>query len=117
MSRVLNRGRWAAPLVLLLGLIAGSPAPAAAAPIPAGLTLTAAVTTTVEQVCYKEAAAYASKVHAMGYDATRAGIIAALMRPGVQNVILAEPAADLVAGIGEANFAESITVTIAGTDV
>ena len=60
MSRVLSRGRWAAPLVLLLGLTAGRPAPAAAAPIPAGLALTAAVTTAVEQVCYKEAAAYAS---------------------------------------------------------
>lgn len=61
--------------------------------------------------------AYAAAVHRIGYDVTISGLHAALHRPGVQKVVLTAPAADRVAGAGEAYFAESVTVTIGGTDV
>lgn len=57
--------------------------------------------------------AYASAVHRLGYDVTLSGLYAALHREGVQGVTLTAPTANLVAGIGEAYFANAITVTVA----
>lgn len=47
----------------------------------------------------------------VGHDATRAGITAALMVPGVQNVLLVSPGADVVVGSRQMVAATSITVT------
>jgi phage-related baseplate assembly protein len=58
--------------------------------------------------------AYAAAVHRLGYDVTLSGLYAALHREGVQGVDLTAPAATLVAGDGEAFFASTITVTVAG---
>lgn len=64
------------------------------------------------------ATAYAAAVHRIGYDVTLSGLYAALHQPGVQKVNLISPLADIVAGDGEASFADTITVTLAGaTDV
>lgn len=58
MSRVLDRGRWTAPLVLLL-LLGAAARPAAAAPAPACLAITAAIpTASTGQACYKEMITY-----------------------------------------------------------
>jgi phage-related baseplate assembly protein len=56
---------------------------------------------------------YAADVHRLGYDVTLSGLYAALHQPGVQRVNLAEPVATLVAGDGEAWFADDITVAAA----
>jgi hypothetical protein len=54
MSQVLDRGRWTAPLALLL-LLGAAVRPAAAAPAPACLAVTAAVpAASTGQACYKE---------------------------------------------------------------
>jgi len=58
--------------------------------------------------------AYASAVHRLGYDVTLSGLYAALHREGVQGVTLTAPTANLVAGLGEAYFANAFTVTVAG---
>jgi phage-related baseplate assembly protein len=51
----------------------------------------------------------------LGRDITRAGIIAALYAPGVQNVALTSPAADIVLTSAEAGYCTAIDVTVAGT--
>jgi phage-related baseplate assembly protein len=51
----------------------------------------------------------------LGRDITRAGIIAALYAPGVQNVALTTPAADIVLTSAEAGYCTAIAVTVAGT--
>ncbi|HXV90868.1 MAG TPA: hypothetical protein VD707_05820 [Gemmatimonadales bacterium] len=57
MSPVSDRGRWMAPLALLLMLAAARPA--AAAPVPACLAVVpAAATTSTAQTCYKEMITY-----------------------------------------------------------
>lgn len=61
-------------------------------------------------------AAYLRRVRLVSYDATRAGITSALMVPGVQNVLLDSPAADVVAGPGQLVVATDITVTVEGSD-
>ncbi|MCB2048567.1 MAG: baseplate J/gp47 family protein [Novosphingobium sp.] len=62
--------------------------------------------------------AYAFSVHRLEYDVRRSGLFGALHRAGlVQNVALTEPAADLIAGAGEAYYPTSITVTVVGSDV
>ena len=48
----------------------------------------------------------------MGYDATRAGLIDALVVPGVQNCELTEPAADIVCSETELALALSISTSI-----
>lgn len=60
---------------------------------------------------------YAAAQHRIGYDVTLSGLYAALHQPGVQNVILASPADDLVMGEGQASYCTSITVTQGGTGV
>lgn len=57
---------------------------------------------------------YISKVQRIGYDVTRAGIIGALVQPGVQNVALTSPAADIVISDSQAPHCSNIDVTNAG---
>lgn len=60
------------------------------------------------------AQAYADKCHALGLDVTRAGITAALVQPGVQNVALAQPAADIPIDWDQASLCSSIVLTYGG---
>ncbi|MFB9149522.1 baseplate assembly protein [Roseovarius ramblicola] len=71
----------------------------------------------VRQSALAEAQAYAARQHRLGYDVTLSGIYAALHQPGVQNVALTSPAADIVMGDGQAAFVSAVTVTVGGTDV
>ncbi|WP_321336574.1 baseplate J/gp47 family protein [Breoghania sp.] len=57
-------------------------------------------------------ASYLRSVRKVGYDATRVGIAAALAAPGVQNVILTSPAADVVADDYSMTAATSVRVVI-----
>lgn len=70
----------------------------------------------VRQSAEAAAQAFVAEQHRMGYDITRSGLFAALHRPGVQNVTLTSPAADIVVGTGEAAFCTAVTVTVGGTD-
>lgn len=58
---------------------------------------------------------YAAEQHRLGRDITRSGIFAALHQPGVQNVTLTAPAADIVNAWNQAPWCTGITVTIGGT--
>jgi phage-related baseplate assembly protein len=60
---------------------------------------------------------YIDAQHRLGRDVTRSGLFAALHQPGVQNVDLVSPAADLVVGEAEASHCTGITITVGGTDV
>lgn len=62
------------------------------------------------------AAAYAAAQHRLGRDVTRSGLFAALHQPGVQNVSLTAPAADLVIDWDEAPWCTAITLTVGGFD-
>lgn len=57
--------------------------------------------------------AYVASVARIGYDVTVSGLLAALHQPGVQNVVLASPTANLTIGEGEASHCTAITVTLA----
>jgi phage-related baseplate assembly protein len=59
---------------------------------------------------------YAADMHRMGRDITRSGVFAALHQPGVQNVALASPAADIVIGWNQAPWCTGIDVTFGGID-
>lgn len=59
---------------------------------------------------------YADSMHRMGRDITRSGVFAALHQPGVQNVALSSPAADIVNAWNQAPFCTAVTVTVGGTD-
>lgn len=61
------------------------------------------------------AEAYAAEQHRLGRDITKSGIFAALHQPGVQNVALTSPAADIVNAWNQAPWCTGITVTIGGT--
>ena len=63
------------------------------------------------------AQAYADENHKLGHDITLSGLYAALHQPGVQNVNLISPAADIVCGDVEAAYCTSLTVTEVGRDV
>lgn len=63
------------------------------------------------------AQAYAEAQRRIGFDVTRSGIFAALHQPGVQNVVLTAPAADLVMAEGQASHCSAITITLGGTGV
>lgn len=54
---------------------------------------------------------YADSVHKIGVLMSVSGIIRALKQPGVEDVILSSPAANLVMGKGQASFLNSITIT------
>ncbi|MEX0319448.1 MAG: baseplate J/gp47 family protein [Ruegeria sp.] len=63
--------------------------------------------------------AYIEAHHRIGHDITLSGLFAALHQPGVQNVQISKPVADVVIGSAEAAFcmADSIAVTVGGRDV
>lgn len=63
------------------------------------------------------AAAYAEAQHRLGYDITVSGVYAALHQPGVQNVALTAPAADIAISDGEAPYCTAIAVTAVGVSV
>lgn len=62
------------------------------------------------------AEAYTAKMRKLGLDITRAGVFAALMQPGVQNVSLAAPAADVPIQWNQAAYCTAISVTAGGTN-
>lgn len=55
--------------------------------------------------------AHLASVQRMGYDITRAGLIAALVEPGVKNVRLLQPAVDLVCHRGEIAACTAISLS------
>jgi len=61
--------------------------------------------------------AHLADIKHMGFDATRSGLIAALTVPGVQNVALSSPAADVIADALSIALAISINITVGGIDV
>jgi phage-related baseplate assembly protein len=61
--------------------------------------------------------AYIDSVKKIGYDITRSGIFAALHQPGVQNVTLTTPAADVVIENYQAGYCTGITLTNGGLGV
>lgn len=61
--------------------------------------------------------AYISSQRKIGFDITRSGIFAALHQPGVQNVTLTTPAADVVIANHEAGYCTAITLTNGGLGV
>jgi phage-related baseplate assembly protein len=56
--------------------------------------------------------AYLQRIRFLGYDMTRAGIIGALAVPGVQNVLLDSPAADIECAFDQVAIASSVSVTV-----
>lgn len=59
--------------------------------------------------------AFAAKMHRLGLDITLAQLTAAMVVPGVQNVAISSPAADVVIAWNQASYCTSITLTIGGT--
>ncbi len=57
---------------------------------------------------------YITLVNSLGYDVTRSGIFAALHQGGVQNVIIHEPAADIV--LAKSRYAKNISIEINVTE-
>lgn len=60
---------------------------------------------------------YISAHHRLGHDITRSGLFAALHQPGVQNVTLDAPAADIAVDADAAPYCTAITLTDEGTDL
>ncbi|MCW2362449.1 MULTISPECIES: baseplate J/gp47 family protein [Sphingobium] len=60
--------------------------------------------------------AYVQSHKRLGFDVTRSGLFAALHVAGVQNVVLVEPAADIVIDPSEAAHCTGIALTNGGTD-
>lgn len=71
---------------------------------------------TVLAAAIAAAETYADDMHRMGRDITRSGVFAALHQPGVQNVALTTPAADIVIAWNQAAWCGVITVTVGGTN-
>lgn len=61
--------------------------------------------------------AYIADQRKIGYDVTRSGLFHALHQPGVQNVTLTNPAADLVIANYQVGYCTAITLTNGGVDV
>ncbi|MGC9419657.1 MAG: baseplate assembly protein [Rhodovulum sp.] len=61
-------------------------------------------------------AGYVARNHKLGRDVTRSGLFAALHQEGVQNVVLTEPAADIVVSASEVAYCTASTVTVEGVD-
>lgn len=59
---------------------------------------------------------YVERNHRMGRDITLSGLYGALHQEGVQNVILTQPTASVVAGWNEATYCTGITLTNGGLD-
>ncbi|WP_245231070.1 hypothetical protein [Parasedimentitalea huanghaiensis] len=70
--------------------------------------------TVVRQSAEDAATAYATTQNRLGRDVTLSGLYSALHQPGVQNVTLTSPAADIVIGEAQASFCTSVTVTVGG---
>lgn len=60
--------------------------------------------------------AYTKQQHRMGLDITLSGVFAALHQPGVQNVDLQTPAANLVVGWDQVAYCTGITLVDGGAD-
>lgn len=60
---------------------------------------------------------YAAEQHRLGRDITRSGIFAALHQPGVQNVTITAPAADIAIDWNEAAACTGVAVTVGGVSV
>lgn len=71
----------------------------------------------IRQTAETAAFAYVETQHRLGFDVTLSGLYAALHQPGVQNVTINSPAADIVMNTGEAAFCTSVSVVVGGTDV
>lgn len=61
------------------------------------------------------ARAYIADQHRIGRDITRSGVYAALHQPGVQNVSLTAPAADLLIAWNQVPWCAALAVTVSGT--
>lgn len=61
-------------------------------------------------------AQYIADRRRLGHDVTRSGLFAALHRPGVHNVVLSAPAADVVVAHDEIARCTGTAITITGTD-
>jgi phage-related baseplate assembly protein len=62
------------------------------------------------------AKAYTESVRKIGYDITLSGLYAALHQPGVQNVLLLSPTADISIADTEAGYCTSIDITLVGAN-
>lgn len=60
--------------------------------------------------------AYLDAHHRLGHDITRSGLFAALHQPGVQNVTITQPAADLVVAPDQVAYcaSDALAVSIGG---
>ncbi|QSB03242.1 baseplate J/gp47 family protein [Methylomonas sp. EFPC1] len=72
---------------------------------------------TVLQAASDAVDAYQAQQRKIGYDITRSGLFAALHQPGVQNVVLTSPAADVVIDTHEAAYCTGKTLTNGGVGV
>lgn len=74
---------------------------------------------TVEAAAQTALASYIEAHHRLGHDITLSGLFAALHQPGVQNVVITQPAADIVVGPAQAAFCavDALAVSIGGRDV
>lgn len=60
---------------------------------------------------------FVAEQHALGHDIARSGLFAALHQPGVQNVTLAQPAADIHIDSHQAAYCTVVSVLSGGVDV
>lgn len=72
---------------------------------------------TVLQAAQAAVEDYVANHKKIGYDITRSGLFAALHQPGVQNVVLTNPATDQVADTHQALFCMGITLMNGGVSV
>lgn len=70
----------------------------------------------VREAAERAALAYASQQHRLGADITLSGLYAALHQPGVQNVALVSPAADIAVSASQAAFCTAVSVSIGGAN-
>ncbi|AXF38223.1 putative baseplate J-like protein [Ralstonia phage phiRSP] len=67
----------------------------------------------VLQAAHDAAQAYANSLHRNGYDVSLSGIFRALHQPGVQQVNLSAPTANIVVSDGQAPYCTGINLTVA----
>lgn len=94
-----------------------------AAPVILPFTITATLTfysgpdtEVVRQTAEDAVTAFTEEHHRLGHDITRSGLLAALHQPGVHNVTLTSPAADIVIPPNQAAFCTAKTITAGGID-
>ncbi|ATG43664.1 baseplate assembly protein [Phaeobacter piscinae] len=71
----------------------------------------------VREAAERAASAYANQQRRLGADITLSGLYAALHQPGVQNVALVSPAADIAVSASQAAFCTAVSVSIWGANV